>query len=181
MQRAQFQPLVVETRFHTAPDPGFRSQINDAKRNQRIKTNCSQGPMGANYEQQDTKGLINQLPLGELGAKAGVTAVIPAHSTMEGMGRRHLHPHPFRPARPALGREPGQQFLVFTPVCYSSSPSKAMPELLSRLLINFCWSRSPETSVSNNIIEGKEALFNGHRMKYQYHPNLKVKIQLRKT
>ena len=52
-----------------------------------------------------------------------------------------------------------------------------MPELLSQLLINFCGSESPEALVSNNMIEGKEALFNGHKMKYQYYPNLKDPAQ----
>ena len=54
-----------------------------------------------------------------------------------------------RKARPPSGSEQGNSLLVFTPLCCSKSPSKALPEFPVWSLINFYWLRSPRTLVGN--------------------------------
>ena len=62
---------------------------------------------------------------------------------------------PFKELAPAcpLGEEQGHLGLVFTPCCCSSSqsPSKALPEYLVWLLIDFYQLKSPRTCVSNKM------------------------------
>ena len=55
---------------------------------------------------------------------------------------------PFKgPARPASGSEQGHLFLVFSPLCSSTTPSKALLGPLVWPVINFDWLQSPRTRV----------------------------------
>ena len=48
---------------------------------------------------------------------------------------------------PTSEREQGHLLFVFAPMCYSTSPNKALPEFLIWPLINFYWLKSPRTQL----------------------------------
>ena len=57
---------------------------------------------------------------------------------------------PFKePGLSTSGSEQGNLLPVLAPLCYSRSPSKALPEFLVCSLINFYWLKSPRTQVGN--------------------------------
>ena len=114
--------------------------------------------------------------------------MIPAHSTTKGVGRPpkqllwlELLPisstlTPFQgPASSPSGSEQENLLLVFTSLCCSRSPSKALSEFLVWSLINFFWLKSPGTLISNNTLKiskliikiKKKQTINIYKVKYE--------------
>ena len=62
------------------------------------------------------------------------------------------------PAFPSSRNNKENLLLVFTPLCFSRSPNKALSKFLIWPLINFCWLKSPRTRVSNTCTQVTEYL-----------------------
>ena len=106
---------------------------------------------------------------GRCGSKSRVLSMIPVLSTANVASRLPKPPLPVNSPilhyphqhTPYLRNQPTFLLHVFTPLCYSLSPNKTLPEFPVWPLVNFYWLNNPRTLVGNIWKRSKSQLFLG--------------------